>query len=134
MAESPSAASTTAAPARVEHRISVPSEVSMVELLGLRDEVLRTIESGFTSVDIHVRGSEVTLAGPVGDVALVSRLVDELVEMAASGTPLTPDIVARSVTMLTATSTVRPADILSFNILSGRGRTIRPKTSGQKEY
>ena len=122
------------APARVEHRITVPSDIAMVELLGPQDEVLRAIETGFTTVGIHVRGSEVSLEGPVGDVALVSRLVDELVEMAASGTPLTPDIVARSVTMLTAASTARPADILSFNILSGRGRTIRPKTSGQKDY
>src|SRR3954466_15050801 len=93
MAESTSAERPSGAPARVEHRISVPSEVSMVELLGLRDEVLRTIESGFTTVDIHVRGNEVTLAGPVGDVALVSRLVDELVEMAVGGTPLTAEVV-----------------------------------------
>ncbi|WP_456825473.1 PhoH family protein [Cellulomonas sp. P5_E12] len=134
MAESTSAARSSGAPARVEHRISVPSDVSMVELLGLRDEVLRTIESGFTGVDIHVRGNEVTLAGPVGDVALVSRLIDELVEMAAGGTPLTPDVVTRSVAMLTAASAARPADVLSFNILTGRGRTIRAKTSGQKDY
>ena len=74
------------------------------------------------------------LAGPVGDVALVSRLVDELVEMAAGGTPLTPDVVTRSVAMLTAAPRARPADVLTFNILSSRGRTIRPKTSGQKDY
>src|SRR6218665_483650 len=116
------------APARVEHRITVPSDTSMVELLGLQDEVLRAIETGFTTVDIHVRGNEVTLAGPVGDVALVSRLVAGLVEMAAGGTPLTPDIVARSVTMLTAASTVRPADILSFNILSTPPLTTHPQT------
>lgn len=122
------------APARVEHRISVPADVSMVELLGLRDEVLRAIESGFTTVDVHVRGNEVTLAGPAGDVALVARLVDELVEMAAAGTPLTPDVVTRSVTMLAAGSAARPADVLTFNILTARGRTIRPKTAGQKEY
>jgi len=120
--------------ARIEHRITVPSDVSMVELLGLRDEVLRTIEDGFGSVDVHVRGNEVNLAGPAGDVALVTRLVDELVEMAAAGTPLSPEVVTRSVAMLTADSGVRPADVLTFNILSTRGRTIRPKTPGQKEY
>ena len=106
----------------------------MVELLGLRDEVLRTIEDGFRAVDVHVRGNEVSLAGPAGDVALVTRLVDELVEMAAAGTPLSPDVVTRSVAMLTADSEARPADVLTFNILSTRGRTIRPKTPGQKQY
>jgi phosphate starvation-inducible PhoH-like protein len=136
MAESTPAPRTTGAPhARVEHRISVPADVSMVELLGRRDEVLRAIEQGFTTVDVHVRGNEFTLTGPAGDVALVARLVDELVEMAAGGTPLTPDVVARSVQMLTAVgSNARPADVLTFNILSSRGRTIRPKTAGQKEY
>ncbi|WP_163276278.1 PhoH family protein [Cellulomonas iranensis] len=120
--------------ARVEHRITVPPDVSMVELLGLRDEVLRSIEDGFATVDVHVRGNEVTLAGPAGDVALVTRLVDELVEMAAAGTPLSPEVVQRSVTMLTADSGARPADVLTFNILSTRGRTIRAKTAGQKDY
>ncbi len=120
--------------ARVEHRITVPPGVSMVELLGLRDEVLRSVEEGFPTVDVHVRGNEVTLAGPAGDVALVTRLVDELVEMAAAGTPLSPEVVQRSVTMLTADSGARPADVLTFNILSTRGRTIRAKTAGQKDY
>lgn len=120
---------------RVEHRISVPDDVRMVELLGLRDEVLRAIEDGFTTVDVHVRGNEFRLAGPPGDVALVTRLIDELVEVASAGTALTPDVVRRSVAMLTsAGSSARPADVLTFNILSGRGRTIRPKTAGQKEY
>jgi phosphate starvation-inducible PhoH-like protein len=120
--------------ARVEHRITIPSGVSMVELLGLNDQVLRAVESGFATVDVHVRGNEIALAGPAGDVALVARLVDELVEMAAVGTPLTADVVTRSVAMLTAGTTTRPADVLAFNILSNRGRTIRAKTSGQKEY
>ncbi|WP_090033004.1 PhoH family protein [Cellulomonas marina] len=122
------------APARVEHRITVPPEIPMVELLGLRDEVLTEIERGFSTVSVHVRGNEVSLAGPAGDVALVARLVDELVEMTAGGTPLTPDVVRRTVGMLTEGAHARPADVLTFNILTARGRTIRPKTAGQKEY
>lgn len=120
--------------ARTEHRLTVPPDVSMVELLGLRDEVLRSIEDGFRAVDVHVRGNEIALAGPSGDVALVTRLLDELVEMAAGGAPLSPDVVTRSVAMLTSDAAARPADVLSTNVLSSRGRTIRPKTSGQKEY
>ncbi|MGV8965303.1 MAG: PhoH family protein [Cellulomonas sp.] len=121
-------------PARVEHRITIPSTVPMVSLLGLGDEVLRAIEDGFAAVDIHVRGNEITLAGPVGEVALLARLIDELTEVAAAGTPLTADVVSRSVAMLTAPAGTRPADVLTLNILSNRGRTIRPKTTGQKEY
>ena len=36
--------------------------------------------------------------------------------------------------MLRAETTERPADVLSLNILSNRGRTIRPKTLNQKRY
>ncbi len=106
----------------------------MVELLGRGDEVLLAIEAGFRAVDIHARGNEISLAGPAGDVALVAELVDELIEVAATGTPLTPDVVARSVTMLATSASPRPVDVLTQNILTSRGRTIRPKTEGQKDY
>ena len=106
----------------------------MVELLGRGDEVLLAIEAGFRAVDIHARGNEISLAGPAGDVALVAELVDELIEVAATGTPLTPDVVARSVTMLATSASPRPVDVLTHNILTSRGRTIRPKTEGQKDY
>lgn len=119
---------------RVEHRIVVPSHVPMVDLLGSGDVVLRAIESGFPTIDVHARGNEIAVTGPVGDVALASRLLDELVEVVESGTRLTPDVVTRSVAMLTAATATRPAEVLTFNILSSRGRTIRPKTVGQKRY
>jgi phosphate starvation-inducible PhoH-like protein len=117
-----------------EHRIVVPPHVPMVALLGSHDSVLRAVEDGFPHVDVHARGNEITVAGPAGDVALVSRLLDELVEVVEAGTELTPDVVRRSVGMLTAETAQRPAEVLTLNILSNRGRTIRPKTVGQKRY
>ncbi|QAY63050.1 PhoH family protein [Xylanimonas allomyrinae] len=117
-----------------EHRIVVPVHVPMVDLLGSRDAVLRAVEEGFPRVDVHARGNEIAVSGPAGDVAIVSRLLDELVEVVESGTPLTPDVVRRSVAMLTSPDEQRPAEVLTLNILSNRGRTIRPKTVGQKHY
>lgn len=121
-------------PARVEHRIVVPTIVPMVQLLGPADEVLRAVERGFPGVDIHVRGNEVSFAGPAGDVALAARLVDELAETVAAGAPIGAEVVERSIAMLSAGTQVRPADVLTLDVLSWRGRTIRPKTAGQKEY
>ncbi len=128
------ASSTDSAYPRVEHRIVIPGHVPMVALLGSGDSVLRAIESGFPSVDVHVRGNELALAGRQGDVALASRLIDELIEVVEAGTHLTADVVARSIAMLSAATAQRPAEVLTFNILSSRGRTIRPKTVGQKHY
>ncbi|WP_199422077.1 PhoH family protein [Actinotalea solisilvae] len=118
----------------VEHRIVVPSHLPVVALLGTGDEVLKAVEAGFPSVRIHARGDQITLQGPPGDVELVARLLDELLEVAASGTELSGDVVSRSVRMLTAATVSRPAEVLTQNILSSRGRTIRPKTVGQKAY
>ncbi|GAB2475804.1 PhoH family protein [Xylanimonas ulmi] len=117
-----------------EHLIVVPAHLPMVALLGSRDSVLRAVEDGFPRVDVHARGNEIAVSGPEGDVAIVSRLLDELIEVAQAGTQLTPDVVRRSVAMLTSPADQRPAEVLTFNILSSRGRTIRPKTVGQKRY
>ena len=69
----------------------------MVTLLGPRDEVLRTIERAFPGLDVHVRGNEITLPGPSAEVALVERLIDELLAVIDAGQPLNRDAVERSV-------------------------------------
>jgi len=120
--------------ARVEHRIVVPRSVSMPALLGPQDAVLRAVEDGFPRLAIHVRGDEITILGPAGDVALCARLVDELVDVVSAGTVLSADVVTRSIDMLTEPTSPRPAEVLTLNILSNRGRSIRPKTVGQKAY
>src|SRR6478609_1115633 len=114
--------------------IIVPSEVPMVTLLGPRDEILRTIERAFPQIDIHVRGNEFHLSGSSAEIALVERLVDELLVVIATGQPLNGDAVERSVRMLREQTKERPADVLTMNIVSNRGRTIRPKTLNQKHY
>jgi phosphate starvation-inducible protein PhoH and related proteins len=118
----------------VEHRIVIPASVAMVSLLGAGDEFLRLIEASVPECDIHVRGNEVTVTGPPAEVALVERLSDELVTVIRTGQPLSVDSVGRSLEMLRADAREHPADVLTLNVLSGRGRTIRPKTLNQKRY
>ncbi|GAA3755351.1 phosphate starvation-inducible PhoH-like protein [Spinactinospora alkalitolerans] len=116
-------------------KIVVPEEHMMVNLLGSGDELLRVVERSFDS-DIHVRGNEVTISGRPEENALVVRLVEELLELVKNGTHVTPDVIDRALGMLRAPSGdgERPADVLTMNILSSRGRTIRPKTLNQKHY
>ena len=118
----------------VEHRIVIPTSVPMVSLLGAGDELLRTIERAYADVDIFVRGNEVTLTGQPGDIAEAERLFDELVAVIRTGQGLTPEAVERTVAMLRARTEERPADVLTTNILSNRGRTIRAKSLNQKRY
>ncbi|MBA9006901.1 MULTISPECIES: PhoH family protein [Thermomonospora] len=114
-------------------KIVVPDDHSMVSLLGSRDELLHVIERAFHS-DIHVRGNEITVTGPEDEGELVSRLFTELIALLTSGAQLTPDAVERSLAMLRAETAESPAEVLTLDILSGRGRTIRPKTLNQKRY
>jgi phosphate starvation-inducible PhoH-like protein len=113
--------------------IVVPGTHSMVALLGSSDELLRLIERSFTC-DIHVRGNEITLAGDPIEVAVAARLFAELMTLLERGEVLNPDNVQRTIRMLREETDERPADVLSLNIISSRGRTIRPKTLNQKRY
>ncbi|WP_235608831.1 PhoH family protein, partial [Frankia casuarinae] len=51
-----------------------------------------------------------------------------------AGTELSPQHVDHSLAMLRSGAEERPAEVLTLNILSSRGRTIRPKTLNQKRY
>ncbi|HEY3013582.1 MAG TPA: PhoH family protein [Nocardioides sp.] len=116
-----------------KHVVVVPNSVNMVSLLGPGDEHLSLIEDAFAA-DIHVRGNQITLHGPPHEIALAERLLDELVTIIRTGQGVTGETVERVIVMLRAETKERPADVLSLNILSNRGRTIRPKTLNQKRY
>jgi phosphate starvation-inducible PhoH-like protein len=115
------------------HSVVVPNSIPMVALLGPRDEHLTLIEKAF-EVDVHVRGNQFTLRGEPAEVALVERLLDELVTIIRTGQGVTAETVERAIGILRTETHERPADVLSLNILSNRGRTIRPKTLNQKKY
>src|SRR5207244_5912384 len=72
--------------------------------------------------------------GTPADNAYAERLFAELLALLDKGETLTPDAVRRTVAMLDANTAERPAEVLTLNILSRRGRTIRPKTLNQKHY
>ncbi len=118
----------------ISRAMTAPSSIPMVGLLGPSDELLRVIESSVPGVDVHARGNEITLTGPRADVDLVASLLDEMVTVLRTGQGLTAEAVQRSLAMLRADATERPAQVLTQNILSNRGRTIRPKTLNQKRY
>ena len=117
-----------------QHTIVVPTSISMVSLLGSGDELIKVVESSFPGVDIHVRGNQITMTGRPGDIAEAESVIDEMVAVLRTGQGMTPEAVERTVAMLQARTGERPAEVLTANILSNRGRTIRPKTLNQKRY
>ncbi|MBB6419779.1 PhoH family protein [Streptomyces sp. AK010] len=134
--------STAHTPAQEQARaqLTVPAQHPMVTVLGSGDSLLRVIEKAFPAADIHVRGNEISAVGDPKDVALISRVFDEMMLVLRTGQPMTEDAVERSIAMLKASDNGEsdgqetPAQVLTQNILSSRGRTIRPKTLNQKRY
>lgn len=124
--------SPAARPEPVQSKIVIPDS-AVLALLGSRDENLRVTED-LLAADVHVRGNEVTLSGAPADVAFAERAFAELVTLASRGQQLSPDAVRAALAMLTHGHPESPAEVLSLDILSRRGRTIRPKTLNQKRY
>jgi phosphate starvation-inducible PhoH-like protein len=114
--------------------ITVPNAISMVAVVGPHDDNLRVIEAAFPSVNITVRGNEITLRGPHVDCAKLENLFNEMMVVIRSGNILNVDAVNRAIEMLEHEPVDHPAEVMSLNIVSNRGRTIRPKTANQKRY
>jgi phosphate starvation-inducible PhoH-like protein len=117
--------------------MAVP-DTALLALLGSRDESLRAAED-LLDADVHVRGNELTLSGAPAEVAFAERVFGELISLAQRGQHVGTDTVRRTVEMLSDSGNVTrigesPAEVLSLDILSRRGKTIRPKTLNQKRY
>lgn len=105
----------------------------MINLLGYRDEVLRALETGLAPVTLHVLDHQITLAGEESRLDFAEALIGELVDVVQSGQHLTLDAVQRAIA-ISRDGVMRPSDMLTHDILSTHGKTIRPKTLGQKAY
>ena len=114
----------------------VPGNHSMVSLLGTRDELLKLIEAAFEST-VFVRGNEITITGEQTDAERVARLFEELITLLERGDALTADTVGRSIDIIRGDDEdggARPSQVFGDAVLTARGRSIKPKTLGQKKY
>jgi len=113
-------------------KILVPGNHLMAGLLGQRDEFLRQVEAAFGDrARIMVRGNEITIEGPEAD--RVGQLFEELVVLLERGHALDQANIGRTIDMVNADE--RPSEVLTAEVLkAAKGRTVRPKTSGQKRY
>ena len=117
---------------QAQARITIPNSQPMVALVGASDEYLRLVEAGFPQADILLRGNEITITGSPHDVGMIETLFGEMLTLLRTGQALSGESVERSISLMQSGS--RPSDVLTANILSNRGRTIRAKTLNQKRY
>ena len=118
----------------------VTDPAAMAAILGPGDAHLRVVEDAFTA-RVHARGNEVVVTDPVdastaehAEAERAARVVDELAELVASGQALDRGTVEQAVRLVREGVEARAAEVLGEHLITHRGRTIRPKTVGQRRY
>jgi phosphate starvation-inducible protein PhoH and related proteins len=127
-------------------RVTDPS--LLPSLLGSGDEFLRIIEDAFAA-RIHARGNEISISAArraardagataasdqMRDVEHAARVIDELAVLVGRGQALDRRTVEQTIRIVRDDLPERAADLLGEHLVTHRGRTIRPKTIGQKRY
>jgi phosphate starvation-inducible PhoH-like protein len=111
--------------------INVAGNHLMTSLLGERDEYLRVVEARFPNTDIHARGNQVTVSG--AEAVAAGQVIEELVLMLENGQTLDKRTVTRAVDAVEEGE--RPSEVFNSQVIrTSGGRTIRPKSAGQRRY
>lgn len=117
-----------------KRKIYVPVDVSMVELLGQNDRFLRMIEDEIP-VDILVRGNEITIKGEEEWAEVASNIFKELLTLVDQGKHLSEEIVKEALRIVKEEEEgLKPSAVFGDVVLVHRGKTVSPKTAGQKHY
>lgn len=119
-----------------ETTLAIPDHLNPFHILGENDQALDALEREVPDVDIHVRGHRVNVRGGEAAVAKASAIVRSLIQIAQQGQQVTAEAVRRAADLHgdSRRSAQHIDSVLAHTVLSARGRTIRPKTMGQKEY
>jgi phosphate starvation-inducible PhoH-like protein len=104
----------------------------MVDMTGRADEWLKIIEPVF-DCSISVRGNEITISGEETEVDLAVELLEELINVLEHGQHLSNAKIRVSIDMVKE-GQGKPSSVFSDVLLAHRGKTITPRTPGQKAY
>ncbi len=109
--------------------VEAPANIDMITVLGPSDQVLRVVEKGFPQVTVVAYGRKISVAGSAPEVALVTKLLEELIDLASSGATLDAEGVQRAVDLLRS-----PQASSSTSGAFSSGKLVRAKTPGQQKY
>lgn len=99
------------------------SGVDPVFVFGPEDRLLKAIEESFPTLKFSARGNQLEISGEAKSVNEAKSRVQQIISAVTTGTEVSAADLRRS-----------EPDLLSQSILSSRGKSIRPKTTGQKSY
>lgn len=108
--------------------------VDLASVFGPSDQLIHELEERFPDLRVSARGHKIKVEGGVEAVALARRSIEALTELVERGSVPSSEDISRTISMFKVQADAPVADVLSQSILSSRGKSIRPKTVGQKTY
>lgn len=113
--------------------IQLEGDHSMADLLGHRDTLLKIIEDSF-DVDIFVIGDTIEFMGEDDQVEDVDAVFKELISQLNQGQTLSPENVRYAIEVVKSRDRFKPYQSVDEPILVSKGKAIKAKTLGQREY
>lgn len=105
-----------------------------IELFGRQDQNLKLIERSF-GVRLVPRGDTLSIEGPSAETRLAVELLRRLIDLRRSGHYVTGQELRYAIAQVKAGNPDVLADLYADVIITtNRGKQIRPKTLGQKQY
>ncbi|WP_291244489.1 PhoH family protein, partial [Fournierella sp.] len=103
-------------------------------IFGSCDENIRLLEGEF-GITAVCRGTQIKFTGEPEGVAAASRAVDAMLTLLENHTPLEEQTVRYCISLASAGEDSRVQELTEdFVAITAKGRPVRPKTLGQKEY
>ena len=118
----------------VEQTLSIERMEHAVSLFGSFDENIKLIEKEF-SVSILTRGSEIKIQGDEENADKAKRVLEKLLYLLNKGETLSEQNIRYVITLVKEGNEDKLSSISSDCIcISAKGKPIKPKTLGQKNY
>lgn len=114
-------------------RIRVSSADRMLDVVGPHDAHIRAVSDAFPDAQIVSRGDEFRVTGETAGVDSAQKTIREMITLVKDGQKLDLERVGRIIDMVND-DVKSPSDVMSGGLNVSRGRIIRPKTAGQRDY
>ena len=113
-------------------RLTIPDSVDPLTITGPQDSLLRRVDAAFDSM-VTVRGNQISVVGASEVVEQATSVFSRLISRAEAGEPLTASDVDLIIDQVVH-GAAEPARSSEEILLTYRGRAVRPKTKGQRQY
>ena len=118
----------------MEQRIGIERMEEAIDIFGSFDENIRLIEAEFQVIVVN-RGGEIVISGDVENVVLAEKAVRALLTLSAKGETINEQHVRYVIGLARSGQSERIAELTQDVIcITSKGRPVKPKTIGQKQY